>query len=248
MTESDYEYLPEHCSRFATTRWSIVARAIRPNDPLARDALGELCQIYWKPVYIYVCHQGHDAEAALDLTQEFFARLLEKRDLGGACKERGRFRSYLLGAVNHFLSNQRARGKTLKRGGRAFILSIDQCDGEKQLPLDIPDPRTPEHSFNRKWAESLVESVLEALRSHYKKEGKEALFLQLQGLISADRETLPYRAIGEKLGLTEEAVKTAAHRLRKRYRERLKATVAETVENPADVEEEIRFLIQVLET
>lgn len=248
MAESEFDYLPEQCSRFTTTRWSIVARAIRPDDPIARDALGELCRIYWKPVYVYISRKGNNPEAALDLTQEFFARLLEKRDLGGASKERGRFRSYLLGAVNHFLSNQRAREKTLKRGGRAFILSMDQCDGEKQLPLDIPDPRTPEHTFTRKWAESLVESVLEGLGAQYRKEGKEALFLQLQGLISADRETLPYRAIGEKLGLTVEAVKTAAHRLRKRYRERLKATVAETVENPADVEDEIRFLLRALET
>jgi RNA polymerase sigma factor (sigma-70 family) len=230
---------PEHAKpRFATTRWSLVAAA---KGPAARQALAELCELYWYPVYAFVRRRGHSPHDAADLTQAFFARLIETAGIAGADPDKGRFRSYLLGAVRHFLANEHDRAVAKKRGGGRVIESLNLSDAERRYAAEPADGRTPEQLFERRWALTLLDGVLAGLRAEYAASGQAVLFDRLKATLTGDAG--PYADLAAELGMTEGAVKVAAHRLRRRYRDRLRAAIAETAD---DVEAEIRDLFTAL--
>jgi RNA polymerase sigma factor (sigma-70 family) len=228
---------------FATTRWSLVAAA---QGPAARQALAELCELYWYPVYAFVRRCGRPAVDAGDLTQEFFTRLLETAGIAGADPAKGRFRSYLQGACRHFLANQRDRVLAKKRGGGQAVLSLDLPDAERRYAAEPADGRTPEQLFDRRWALTLLDAVLADLRFDYDAAGQADLFDRLKETLTGEGEA--YAAIAAGVGMTEGAVKVAAHRFRRRYRARLRAAIAETVSTPAEIEAEIRDLFAALGT
>jgi RNA polymerase sigma-70 factor (ECF subfamily) len=233
---------PQRAWRFASTRWSIVAAAGRKESPEARTALAALCQGYWYPLYAYARRRLANAEDARDLTQEFFAVLLEKDYLQAADARRGKFRSFLLTAFQHFLSKERARSTALKRGGQRRALPLEFQDGEHRYCREPADLTTPESLYQRRWAMTLLEQALVRLRQEFTACGKERLFEALKGTLTGDGADEPYEHIGRNLGLSETAVKTAAHRLRRRYQELLRAEVAQTVTSPEEVEDELRDL------
>jgi RNA polymerase sigma-70 factor (ECF subfamily) len=234
------------CPVFAATHWSIVLSAAQSDTTRARDALSTLCQAYWYPLYAYVRRRGHSREDAQDLTQEFFARLLEKNWLGRADREKGRFRSFLLTAMKRFLADEWDRARAQKRGGGAPLLPLAFDTAETRLGREPADEATPEQSFEKRWVLTLLEEVLKRLRTQYEQEGNAGLFAELNPCLVGDRASLPYAALAKKLGLSESAVKSAVHRLRRRYRQLLRDEIAQTVANPGEVDEELRHLFVVL--
>ena len=235
--------------RFLTTRWSVVIRAGSSEGPGAEDAkeaLERLAESYWFPLFAYVRRRGFDEEAARDLTQGFFALLLERKDVASASPERGRFRSFLLTALQHFLVNEAERERALKRGGGIAPLSIDAQQADSRLTMDPADKETPETIFERAWAHSVLERTLERLRVDYEARGKVELFEALKEHLVGTAGGTPYAVLGEELELSEGAVKVAVHRLRTRYRKHLRQEVADTVADPADVEDELRELFRAL--
>lgn len=228
--------------QFASTRWSLVVAAGRGEAPEARAAFAELCQAYWYPLYAYARRRLARVEDAQDLTQEFFARLLEKDYLRAADPARGRFRSFLLTAFQRFLAREHERAAALKRGGGSRPLSLDFQDGERRYGSEPADPVTPESVYERRWALTLLEQTLARLRQEFTDAGKGPLYEALKGTLTGDGAAEPYARIGEQLGLSEPAVKTAVHRLRRRYQELLRAEVAQTVASPEEVEDELRDL------
>jgi RNA polymerase sigma-70 factor (ECF subfamily) len=233
---------PQAPWRFASTRWSVVAAAGRKESPEARAALAVLCQAYWYPLYAYARRRLASADDARDLTQEFFARLLEKDYLQAADPRRGKFRSFLLTAFQHFLANEHARSTARKRGGQRRPVSLEFGDGEHRYRHEPADLATPETLYERRWALTLLEQTLANLRREFAASGKERLFEALKGTLTGDGSGEPYERIGRDLGLSGAAVKTAVHRLRRRYQELLRAEVARTVTSPEEVEDELRDL------
>jgi RNA polymerase sigma-70 factor (ECF subfamily) len=244
MLTGDYpdDPVPQAAWRFASTRWSIVAAAGRKESPEARAALSVLCQTYWYPLYAYARRRLARAEDAQDLTQEFFTRLLEKDYLQAADPRRGKFRSFLLTAFQRFLAKEHTRAGAQKRGGQRRLMSLEVQDGEHRYRHEPADPTTPERLYERRWALTLLGQVLARLRQELTRAGKERLFEALKGTLTGDGTDEPYEQIGRDLGLSEPAVKTAAHRLRRRYQELLRAEVAQTVASPEEVEDELRDL------
>jgi RNA polymerase sigma factor (sigma-70 family) len=232
--------------QFATTRWSQVIAAGADQTLESREALARLCELYWYPLYAYVRRWGHDADQAQDLTQEFFARLLEKHYLRAADPARGRFRSFLLASLKHFLSNERDRITAVKRGGRATVISLEFENAEGRYSREPPDQETPETVYERRWALTLLERTLGRLRAEFRATGKESVFARLEGYLTGEKETLPYADIGESLGMSEGAVKVAVHRLRRRFGALLREEIAETVSDPAQVDDEVRDLFRAL--
>jgi RNA polymerase sigma factor (sigma-70 family) len=237
---------PTPPERFPTTHWSIVLLARGGVSPEADQALAALCGTYWFPLYEYIRRQVNDAEQARDLTQDFFAQFLEKDFLDKVEQDRGRFRAYLLACCKHFLSNQRDRERARKRGQGRTPLSLDFCLANDRYQQEPAHSLTPERLFERRWALTLLEQVLEQLRQEYHAEGKAALYDHLKSALVCGPEALSYAAIGEELGMSEGAVKKAAQRLRQRYRDLLRQHIAATVEGPEQVEAEIRTLFTVL--
>jgi DNA-directed RNA polymerase specialized sigma24 family protein len=237
---------PAQPGRFATTRWSLVLDAGDAESPNARQALEALCRQYWYPLYVFVRRQGVEATAAEDLTQGFFAMLLERGDLGKATPERGRFRNYLLVALKHFLANERDRAAALKRGGQRVTFSLDAAAAEGRYAFEPADAEDPEALFRRQWALTLLDLVQQRLREEYVAAGNEALFARLQPLLTGERPDDTYRAIAEELGISAGAVKTAAHRLRQRFGERLREEITQTVAAEEEVDSEIRELLGAL--
>jgi RNA polymerase sigma-70 factor (ECF subfamily) len=228
--------------RFASTRWSVVAAARGGESPDARAALADLCQAYWYPLYAYARRQLPRAEDAQDLTQAFFAELLEKDYLRAADPQRGKFRSFLITAFKHFLGRERERAGALKRGGGRQPLPLDFGDGERRFRHEPADPTTAESIYERRWALTLLEQALARLRQEFACAGKAAIFEALKGTLTGDGACEPYARIGAEVGLSEVAVKTAAHRLRRRYQELLRAEVAQTLDSPEEIEDELRDL------
>ena len=233
--------------RFTTTHWSLVLAAAGSEDARGREALASLCQVYWYPLYAFVRRQGHGPHDAQDLTQEFFVQLLEKEYLGDADRSKGKFRSFLLAALKHFLSKQWARAKTLKRGGGRTLVPLDTLSAEDRYCREPEDNATPERLFERRWAVTLLDRVLTRLSKEYEATGKQAMFARLQGCLTGDRDLLPYAELAAKLGMTEGAVKVAVHRLRQRYRGVLRDEIAQTVADPTEIDDEIRQLFSALE-
>jgi RNA polymerase sigma-70 factor (ECF subfamily) len=234
--------------RFATTRWSQVLAAGHAPTAASRDALASLCEIYWYPLYAYVRRWGHGADDAEDLTQEFFSRLLEKHYLRDADPTRGRFRSFLLASLKHFLSNERDRATAVKRGGRVSIVALEVETAEGMYSREPPDADTPEKVFERRWALTVLERTLERLRKEFAESGKQKSFALLEGYLTGDRETVPYAQLAGKLEMTEGAIKVAVHRLRRRFGALLREEIGETVSDPSQVDDEIRDLFRILST
>src|SRR5213594_669653 len=231
---------------FATTHWSVIVNARAADSSVARQALEKLCQTYWYPLYAFVRRQGHGPHDAQDLTQEFFARLLEKNYLDDVRRERGKFRSFLLASMKHFLANEWDRARAQKRGGTPAHIPIDTQSAETRYGLEPGHDQTPEKLFERRWALTLLDNVLSRLREEFVTAGKAEQFDQLKVALTADKRAVPYTELGTRLGMREGAVKVAVHRLRARYREVLRAEIAHTVSSAADVEEEIRHLFAAL--
>ena len=228
-------------ARFPTTRWSMILRAGQPEE--SRSAFGDLCAIYWPPAYAFIRRQVREQEQAEDLTQAFFLRLLEKHDLPHARLERARFRSFLLASIQHFLSNEWDRARAQKRGGGQVPFSLD-LEGERAR-WEPAHHLTPEKVFERRWCEMLLGRTLRALRQEYGAAGKAGLFEALKACLTGDGCLPAYRELAASLGISEGAVKADVLRLRRRYRDLLRAEIAETVE-PEDVDDELRYLVTVM--
>ena len=231
---------------FRTTRWSVVQAAGADDGQPARDALASLCESYWFPLYAYVRRSGYDAADAEDLTQGFFAKILERRDVRSADPSRGRFRSFLLTALKNYLADQRDREQALKRGGGVRPLSIDFETADRRYELDPGHGMTPERAFERTWALAAIERALDAVGRDYAEQGKGELFERLRGTLAGDPEAPARRALAEVLGMTEGALNVAVHRMRRRFGERLRTEVAETLADPIDLDREIQALFSAL--
>jgi len=233
--------------QFVTTHWSFVgaAGAGEAGETRAREALEELCRAYWYPLYAFVRSGGYSAADAQDLTQAFFAQIIETGGFAAADRERGRFRSYLLGAMKHFLANEWHRAKTQKRGGKIRFIEFDALDPEARYGGASEQSESPELLFDREWALETVAGALKALRDEMAEAGKSEQFETLKGSLTGEDE-LPREEIASRLGMSAGAVKVAVHRLRQRYSKLLRAAVAETVSNEADLDDEMRYLVKVL--
>jgi RNA polymerase sigma factor (sigma-70 family) len=242
MTSSEPQPSPQPNACFLTTHWSVVLSAQDKESPASRAALETLCRTYWFPLYAYVRRFGHNAHDAQDLTQGFFARVLEKDYLKTAARERGRFRTFLLVMLKRFLAGEWDRQHAQKRGGFTPLVSIDQELAESRFAAEPADSLQPDLVFDRQWAMTLLERTMSCLREEYVSTGRAKLFELLSGCIARDEGSLRYAEIAARLNLTEAAVKMAVHRLRARYRELLRAEIAGTVSSPEEVDEEIRHL------
>jgi DNA-directed RNA polymerase specialized sigma24 family protein len=233
-------------SDFLTTHWSIVLRAVRGDDSDAQDALAFLCQRYWYPLYLFVRQKGFEREHAEDVTQGFFARLIEKQVLERATPSRGRFRSFLLASLQNFLANEWDQTQSRKRGGGRVHLSLDVEAGERKLRVEPFHNLTPERIFDRAWAIQLLELVVNRLRQEFADKEKEAEFDALQSFLAGKHADASYERTAAAMGLSLAAVRQAAHRLRKRYRELLRAEVGDTVAGEDEIDDEIRGLFEAL--
>jgi RNA polymerase sigma factor (sigma-70 family) len=231
---------------FATTRWTIVMKASRESTPGSREALSRLCEIYWPPLYSFARRQGHGVEQAQDLTQAFFARFLEKHDVQDADPARGRFRSFLLSSFKHFLANEYDRERAKKRGGGQVMIALEVDAAEARYSAEPADKLTPEALFEQQWAHGLVDRVTNMLRADLVKAGKEASFEQLKDLLMGEKEPGGYASIARALGTTEGAVKVTVHRLRRKFRDLLRAEIAATVADDGEIEDEIRYLMAIV--
>lgn len=229
---------------FVTTHWSVVLTATGTDTTQAQAALEHLCRQYWYPIYHFVRRQGHSTHDAQDFTQEFFARLLEKKWIASADQSRGRFRSFLLMVLKRFLAVEWRRANAQKRAGDRLTLPLDTA--ETRYTREPADTSTPEQAFEKQWALTLLETVLRELRAEYENSGKGRLFETLKPCLTGSRESQPYVTLATTLDISEGAVKVAVHRLRERYRERLRAEIAHTVASSADVDNEMRHLFRVL--
>jgi RNA polymerase sigma-70 factor (ECF subfamily) len=231
---------------FRTTHWSVVLAAGQCAEAQAA-ALERLCRAYWYPLYAYVRRRGYSPEDAEDLTQGFFADLLERGDFATVGPERGRFRSFLLATMNHWLANARDRSRAQKRGGLLPVLSLDAEPPESLYRLEPSDPVTPETLFERRWAQTLVERVVERLRHEYAELEKGELFEELKGFLT-ERKAGVRAEIAARHGIGVNAVDVAIFRLRRRYAELFREEIAHTVSRPEDIEDELRHLVSVLTT
>lgn len=232
--------------RFATTRWSVVLAAGTETSARSSEALAHLCDTYWHPVYAFIRRQGYSADDGADLTQAFFALVLEKNYFHAADPTRGRFRAFLCTAVRHFLSNERDRARTLKRGGQQPHVGFEIETAEGKYQLDPRDDLTPEKLFDRQWALTLLDRVLGRLAGEFTRSGKTDLFAHLKGSLTGEGATLPYAEIASALGMSEGAVKVAAHRLRRQFRDILIDEISQTVSEPAEVDAEIAYLLNAV--
>lgn len=223
----------------------MVLTAGRSDTTHAYAALEKLCQAYWYPLYAYVRRRGNSPEDAQDLTQKFFARLLERNAMAAVAPEKGRFRSFLLASLNHFLSDEWDKARAQKRGG-GRVISLDWQSAETRLGEIPVENFTPEKAFEHRWAITLLEQVYQRLGEEYRAQGKGTLFDALRTTLAGASDAAPYAELARQLDLTEGAVKVAVHRLRQRYRALLRDTIADTVSGPDEVEDELRYLFRTL--
>ena len=237
---------------FVTTRWSLVLSAAKSGsgEGDAQEALAELCRTYWRPIFLFVCRRGYSTEDAQDLTQDFFVKILERNWLEHADPNRGRFRSLLLTSLQNFLNSARERTHTRKRGGDVKFVSWDDWMAEAPSQLSISaqalDSLPPERLFDLRWAATVVEQALRRLREECEGKDRLRLFYALSPHLTEERDEVSYANLSAALGVAETAVKKQLHTMRQRYRCLLRDEVARTVENPADVEDEIRYLCAAL--
>lgn len=232
--------------QFHTTHWSVVLLAGESRAPQTDAALENLCRTYWPPLYAYVRRQGHSPHDAQDLTQEFFARLLEKKYLKLAAQERGRFRSFLLKSLQHFLVNEWVRGQAQKRGGGQKTFPLDEAAAEQSYLQQPAAQLTSENLYDKRWAMTLLDQAMTRLGADYAAAGKRALFDQLKPLLLTEGSSEAYRQLSDPLKMSEGAVKVAIHRLRQRFRDAVRTEIAQTVATPAEVDEELRCLMTAM--
>jgi len=246
MSRSDQPPVAHTAQLFTTTHWSAVLKA-GESDPLGREeALAWLCRAYWYPLYAYVRRQGRSVHDAQDLTQEFFARLLERKQLRLADRNRGRFRTFLLTSLKHFLINDWTKAKREKRGGGQEFLSLNETMAEARLAAEPAVAQPPDALYDRGWAAILIERAMAALRAEFEQAEKLDTFDRLKVFVWGEKNAMPYAQMAVQLNMTEGAVKVAVHRLRQRYGELLRAEIAQTVSTPAEVNEELRYLVSVI--
>jgi RNA polymerase sigma factor (sigma-70 family) len=234
-------------AQFGQTQWSVVLAAAGKRDQvLAEQSLEKLCRVYWLPLYTYIRRQGESPHDAQDLTQEFFARLLEKDFLGLVDPTKGRFRSFLLASLKHLLSNQRDRARAQKQGSGQTPLSLDFSDAETSMGFQPADEHTPERAFEKHWPLTLLEQSLARLRKEYYDRGKQDLFEQLKTTLTEGRGGVACAELSARLGMSGASVKMAVHRLRERYRAVLRAEITETVAQKSEVEDELREVFRAL--
>ncbi len=229
---------------FATTQWTVVLAAGERSTPQSDLALEELCRTYWFPLYAYVRRRGHTKEDAEDLTQAFFARFLAKNYLEGLSAGRGHFRAFLLASLKHFLTNEWKKSQRLKRGGGETPLSLDWQTADTQFQVAATKEPNPDQAFDREWAVALLAKVIERLQNECATDGKAEWFEQLKIFLTAGKGELSHAKAAQKLGMDETAVRVTVHRLRKRYRQLLRDEIAQTLSDPAQVDEEIRALFR----
>jgi DNA-directed RNA polymerase specialized sigma24 family protein len=229
---------------FDTTRWSLVVAAGSADSAAARAALSALCDTYWYPLYAYLRHRGVPADDARDLTQAFLTSLMDRQDLKHVSHERGCFRSFLLASLQHFLANDAARQRTAKRGGGMRVLSLDSDEAEGRYRLEPAGTATPETLYERRWALMIIERVLVRLGDEWSAEERGREFEMLKACLLGEGPKGGYAAMASALGTSEGALKVAVHRLRRRFQTELKRDIGETVADPADIDDEIRYLIQ----
>jgi RNA polymerase sigma-70 factor (ECF subfamily) len=227
---------------FKTTHWSVVLNAGRGDSPQASAALAKLCQTYWYPVYTFVRRLGHSPEDSKDLTQEFFFRLVEKNYLKSLDRETGKFRSFLLVVLKRFLANEWDRANRQKRGGGRQIISLDEMDTELRYLAEPVDDCTPEKVFERRWARTLLEQVVNRLQGEMSEAGKEGLFRELKDFLGGDGGGGSYSEVAARCQMNEGALRVAVHRMRRRYREILREEIASTVASPEQIEDELQHL------
>jgi len=235
-----------HGDVFATTHWSVVLLAGEPGSAQAAEALEKLCRTYWLPLYSFIRRQGYGPHDAQDLTQGFLVRLLRTDSFVGLSREKGKFRTFLLAALNHFLSDQRDRARAEKRGGGQPVVSIDETEAEQRYLQAPSRDLAPERVFDRRWALTVLEEALARLRQEHQGPGKAALFAHLGPFLSNKGGKADHDALGPKLGMSANAVAVAVHRLRQRYRECIRLELAQTVASPEDLDEEMSYLFSVL--
>ena len=231
---------------FATTHWSVVLTA-QGESPAAQEALEGLCRTYWRPIYGFVRRQGAGTEDAEDLTQGFFAQLLERRSLNAVRKEKGRLRSYLLGALKYFLADEQRRSMAIKRGKGQRLIPLEEIRADERIEMEPADPVTAEMIYERRWALTVLEQVLGRLKDEYRAAGNAALFDSLKQLLPDEPGSPPQAEIAAQLGMTENALRQAFYRFRQRYQSLLREEIAHTVATPGDIEDELRYLIAVVE-
>ena len=245
MSDEPASFVPAPASVFATTRWTMVLAAGTEGSPHGREALEQLCRAYWFPLYAHVRRRGHDADAAQDLTQGFFKRLLERNDLAGLTRDGGKFRSFLLKALNHFLANEHERASALKRGSGLAILSLDDAAEDRYL-REPSHSESPDRLFERRWALALMENALRQLGVEQAVAGKAAVFAILRPFLSREPEAGEYAVLAARLTVAPGTLAVQVHRLRERYRQLVRAAVADTVDSPLEVEAEMRHLLAAL--
>jgi DNA-directed RNA polymerase specialized sigma24 family protein len=235
-------------SGFQTTRWTLVQLAASSPTRDARRALSTLFHTYWRPVYAFVRRNGYDPDQSRDLTQGFFALLLEKKYLADADQKRGRFRSFLLTAVKHFLANEWNRAQAVRRGGGQLIISIDLVEAERWYVPSVVEKATPETLFERRWALSILEKVMARLQAEFVNAGKADQFEILSLFLNQDSDDIRYAELAGQINMTVGAMRMSVHRMRRRYRRLLREEITETVARPNDIDDEIRFLVSTLST
>jgi len=231
---------------FATTRWSVVMAARDESSPTSTEALETLCRGYWYPLYAFVRRSGRSPHDAEDLTQEFFARLLQKHWLDAVEQERGKFRSFMVTAMKRFLANEWDKSQTAKRGGGYSHVPLDPEAAEARYAQEPAYPCSADSVYERRWALTLLDHAMACLRAEYDRDGRENDFAQLKGFLTADRGEIPYAQIAGSFGISEGNARVAVHRLRKRFREVFRETIADTVTNPAEVDAEVRYVVEIL--
>jgi RNA polymerase sigma factor (sigma-70 family) len=231
---------------FATTHWSMVLEA-QSESSAAQQALEKLCRTYWRPIYSFIRRQGIRPEEAEDLTQGFFAQLLERKSLNAVRQEKGRLRSYLLGALKYFLADEQRRAMAIKRGEGQRLIPLEELGADERTDMEPADPVTAEMIYERRWALTVLERVINRLKDEYRAPGNSALFDSLKQLLPDEPGAPSQAEIAVHLGMTENAVRQAFYRFRQRYQSLLREEIAHTVATPGDIEDELRHLISVLE-
>lgn len=232
--------------RFATTHWSVVLAAGKSSAPVQKQALETLCQSYWFPLYAYLRRRGYDNHQAEDLTQAFFARMLEKKDLQTADPKCGKFRSFLLVRLKYFLSDERDRAQAKKRGGGRRVLSLNARDAEGHYNLEPATRLSPEMLFEKSWALTVLDRTMDRLEAEMARKDKQELFDHLKVCLTTDKDAIGYQNVATELSMTEGSVRVAVHRLRRRYRKLLRDEVAQTVADEDQIDEEMGSLFAAL--
>jgi len=227
---------------FRRTQWSLVRRAAGPGSPESRAALETLCRAYWFPIYAFVRRQGHAPADAQDLTQEFFARLLASHSLARADPRLGKFRTFLIGALKHYLADAQRKANAWKRGGGMEIISFHQAQAEERYQLEPADHHTPDKLFDRRWTIVLLEAAANRLHEEFRAAGKERQFEVLKPFLSSEGGETAYARAGAKLNHSPKTIAVAVHRIRRRFRQLVRSAIAETVSTPEELEDEYRSL------